>query len=55
VAVCHQIARRRKHAAERPLASSHHGNAMLAIFFVTTFPGGVSCVNISSAARSTWL
>jgi hypothetical protein len=30
-------------------------NAKLAIFFVTTFPGGVSCVNISNAARSTCL
>src|SRR3954454_4077019 len=35
--------------------SAHDDSAKLPIFFVTTFPGGVSCVNISSAARRTCL
>src|SRR3954447_4962470 len=37
------------------LISAHDDSARLPIFFVTTFPGGVSCVNISSAARRTCL
>src|SRR3954452_8610319 len=41
--------------AECGLLTAHDDSARLPIFFVTTLPGGVSCANISSAARSTCL